>query len=107
MTSFFVVLPGRALREPGIQWHWRAARLDPGSALRAVRDDIKKERCATSLGDVLLFAVIPGRAQRELFFAVIPGARCASCFCRHPGRALCALLFVVIPGPPQAEPGTQ
>ena len=47
----FGVIPGRAQREPGsasptaklvIQWHLRDARLDPGSALRAVRDDIKK-----------------------------------------------------------------
>ena len=34
------VIPGRAQREPGIQWHWRGARLDPGSALRAIRDDV-------------------------------------------------------------------
>jgi hypothetical protein len=48
----FGVIPGRAQREPGsasptaklvIQWHLRDARLDPGSALRAVRDDVKKE----------------------------------------------------------------
>ena len=26
--------------------HWRGAHLDPGSALRAVRDDIKKNRNA-------------------------------------------------------------
>ena len=48
----FGVIPGRAQREPGsasptaklvIQWHLRSARLDPGSALRAVRDDNKKK----------------------------------------------------------------
>ena len=49
---FFAVIPGRAQREPGsasptaklvIQWHLRGARLDPGSALRAGRDDVKKK----------------------------------------------------------------
>ena len=39
----FGVIPGRAQREPGIQWYLRGARLDPGSALRAVRDDNKKK----------------------------------------------------------------
>jgi hypothetical protein len=28
-----------------IQWHLRSARLDPGPALRAVRDDIKRRKC--------------------------------------------------------------
>ena len=37
------VIPGRAQREPRIQWHLRGARLDPGSALRAVRDDVRKK----------------------------------------------------------------
>ena len=39
----FGAIPGRAQREPGIQWHLRSARLDPGSALRAVRDDVEKK----------------------------------------------------------------
>ena len=44
MTGF-AVLPGRAQREPGTQSHdgseppERVARLDPGPALRASRDD--------------------------------------------------------------------
>ena len=39
----FGVIPWRAQREPEIQWHLRGARLDPGSALRAVRDDVRKK----------------------------------------------------------------
>ncbi len=34
---FFAVIPGRAQREPGIQWHLRGARLDP----RLRGDDVK------------------------------------------------------------------
>ena len=34
----FAVIPAEA----GIPWHLRGARLDPGSALRAVRDDVKR-----------------------------------------------------------------
>ena len=42
-TPLFAVIHG-AQREPGIQWYLRDARLDPGSALRAVRDDVKRRR---------------------------------------------------------------
>ena len=41
----------------------RGARLDPGSALRAVRDDVNKARAVRD--DVLLFDVIPGPPQAE------------------------------------------
>ena len=40
----FDVIPGPPQAEPGIQSHLRGARLDPGSALRAVRDDVKRKR---------------------------------------------------------------
>ena len=36
-VPFFAVIPGRAQREPGIQWHLRGARLDP----RLRGDDVK------------------------------------------------------------------
>ena len=39
---FLGVIRGRAQREPGIQWYLRGAGLDPGPALCAVRDDIKR-----------------------------------------------------------------
>ena len=37
---FLAVILGRAQREPGIQWRLPSSRVDPGSALRAVRDDV-------------------------------------------------------------------
>ena len=40
---FLGVIPGHAQREPGIQFYLLGTRLDPGSALRAVRDDITKK----------------------------------------------------------------
>ncbi len=49
---FLAVIPGRAQREPGIQRRLPNSCLDPGSALRAVRDDVRKSArrpgCATS-----------------------------------------------------------
>ena len=58
----FGVIPGRAQREPGIQWHLRDARLDPGSALRAVRDDIKKKGAPSGMMAREPQARNPGRA---------------------------------------------
>ena len=63
MASFFAVIPKPPQAEPGTQWYLRSARLDPGSALRAVRDDVKRE--GGDGGDVLLLAVIPGPPQAE------------------------------------------
>ena len=52
MRPLFAVIPAQA----GIQWLLRGARLDPGSALRAVRDDISKR------GSAAHFAVIPAKS---------------------------------------------
>ena len=41
----FAVIPAKA----GIQWCLRGARLDPGSALRAVRDDIKRRSAPSGM----------------------------------------------------------
>ena len=49
MFRFLGVIPGYAQREPGIQWYLRGARLDPGSALRAVRDDIKRSNALAGM----------------------------------------------------------
>ena len=42
----FAVIPAKSLPPAkagaGIQWHSRDTRLDPGSALRAVRDDVRR-----------------------------------------------------------------
>ena len=70
----FAVIPAKA----GIQRILRGVCLDPGSALRAVRDDVRKK----------------GRAGRD---DVKRGVY------RRGGRST----FDVIPGPPQAEPGIQ
>ena len=48
-----------------IQWHLQGARLDPGSALRAVRDDVNKEGGALSGMAFCFFDVIPGPPQAE------------------------------------------
>ena len=77
----------------------RGAHLDPGSALRAVRDDISKER--TPLG---MASKEEGRAVQH----DVKRGRAGGMTSRE-GRAVRdgVLLFGVIPGPPQAEPGIQ
>ena len=60
---FLAVIPGRAQREPGIQRRLPNSCLDPGSALRAVRDDVKKS--GVPAGGRFAFDVIPGPPQAE------------------------------------------
>ena len=74
---FSAVIPGRAQCEPGIQWYLQGARLDPGSALRAVRDDIRRRSgpSGMTLEEAKAhtsFAVIPAKAGIQWY---LRGAR--------------------------------
>ena len=71
MHPLFAVIPAQA----GIQWLLHSARLDPGSALRAVRDD-------AMTSDAPPFAVIPAQAGIQ---CLLRGARL------DPGSALRAV----------------
>ena len=89
--------PGACSANRGIQWLLRGARLDPGSALRAVRDDVPARRYAPSGMTSKLGAVREDRPARRRAptTTTLQGARV-----RH-------ILFAVIPGRVQREPGIQ
>ena len=84
----FAVIPAEA----GIQWHLRGAHLDPGSALRAVGDDVS----ARPRGPSGMTSPKKKRAVGDDVSSRKDTAAPGGCF-----------VFDVIPGPPQAEPGIQ
>ena len=81
----FAVIPAKA----GIQRILRGARLDPGSALRAVRDDVPARRCTLS------GMTLQGARARHILFAVIPAKAGIQWIlrgiCLDPGSALRAV----------------
>ena len=86
---FLAVIPGRAQREPGIQRRLPNSRLDPGSALRAVRDDVPARPCWPS------GMTLQGAKACHILFAVIPAKagiqRCLRGACLNPDSALRAV----------------
>ena len=83
----FAVIPAKA----GIQWYLRGARLDFGSALRAVRDDIKRRSGPSGMTSKArdgysFFAVIPAEAGIQGSCPGLPHfRRCQEC--RDTGHA--------------------